>query len=570
MRVILFIYLLSPIVLYSNNPLKPFERLVNKKWTASGSWGDGKKFEQEITFTYSLDSQIVIANTIGFLDEAQTRLGQRNHGIRKFDAQYQQIKFWEFDVFGGITEGEVLIEDDNIIYQYNYDGIQLTDIWEYVDDRTYNFTVGEYQEGEWKTKYLETQFKVVDDMAETTGDYTLVIEGMDWGAAATKVILPLTDSISEVDGDAYEVRVKRSTDCAILSDVEASGSLNVLYAYPSDVRGNRLAKSNHVTLVLYAAPFEPIGSPIKYFFQNPNCNGNVWIDFELSIINKTSHQIWNKESNRIIPLIDDFDLSGSFENGNTKLTYASYTPAMGDGKRPLIIWLHGGGEGGTDPSIPLIANRAANYASEEIQSYFDGAYVLVPQSPTFWMDKGNEIYTRGEVDDIYFKSLMALIEDFVDNNPNIDTDRIYIGGCSNGGYMTLKLLMLRPDYFAAAFPSALALFAENLSEDDIERIKKVPIWLIHSNDDPVTPADKTAIPTYKKLIDAGAPNVHFSLYDHVVDITNQFGGDSFHYNGHFSWIYAHANKCQLDYDGSSVKINDRPVSLMGWLAAQTR
>jgi len=355
---------------------------------------------------------------------------------------------------------------------------------------------------------------------KTDGEYTLVVEGFDWGAAASKVILSLEDSLSTVSGDNFSVFVKRSTSCAELKPAEATGKLKVLYGYVSDEKANRLAKGNHITLVLFVAPFEQINSPLKYFGQNPKCPGNQWIDFQLTILDQNTHQVWNKETNRIIPLIDEFDLTGSFTHNDITLSYADYTPKTTSQKSPLIIWLHGGGEGGTDPSIPLIANRAANYASPEMQAYFSEAYVLVPQSPTFWMDNGKGQYTRGEVNDKYNEPLMVLIEDYVANHPNIDKSRIYIGGCSNGGYMTLKLLLLHPNYFAAGFPSALAYYTKHISDEELQTIRDVPIWFIHSKDDPVTIADETVVPVYKRLIKAGAKNVHFSFFDHVVDITN--------------------------------------------------
>jgi len=404
----------------------------------------------------------------------------------------------------------------------------------------------------------------------TNGVYTLVVEGFDWGAAASKVILSMDDSLSTVNGADFSVLVKRSTPCAELKPAEAAGKLKVLYGYVSDAKANRIPKGNHVTLVFYVAPFEQINSPVKYFGQNPKCPGNQWIDFQLTILNEHTHQIWNKETDRIIPLIDEFDLTRSFTHNDITLPYADYTPKTTNKKSPLIIWLHGGGEGGTDPSIPLIANRAANYAAPEIQAYFGGAYVLVPQSPTFWMDKGDGTYTRGEVNDKYNESLMALIENYVAEHPNIDKERIYLGGCSNGGYMTLKLLLLRPDYFAAAFPSALAYHTKHISKEQLQTIKDIPIWFIHSKDDGTTVAAETVVPVYNRLMKAGAKNVHFSFFDHVVDITNQFGGDNFHYYGHFSWIYSHANKCQLDYDGRPVKVNGQPITLMGWLANQKK
>jgi len=408
------------------------------------------------------------------------------------------------------------------------------------------------------------------DPDSLAGHYTLVVEGFDWGAAASKVILAMNDTVSHALGSDFEVMVDRSTDCAELAPDEVSGPLTVQYAYVSDAHANRVGKGTFVTLVLFAAPFESLNAPVKYFSRNPRCSGNHWIDFNLTIEHTATHQLWNKEVHRSIPLVDDFDISGQFTHEDITLTYAAFAPADIEDKHPLLIWLHGGGEGGTDPTIPLIANRAANYAAPDMQAYFDGAYVLVPQSPTFWMDNGQGEYTRGEVNDMYNESLMALIKNYVAQHPNIDPDRIYVGGCSNGGYMTLKLLLQHPDYFAAAFPSALAYHASNITEQDIERIKHIPIWFIHSKDDPVTVADETVVPVYRMLKKSGAKHVHFSYFDHVVDITNQFGGDQYHHQGHSSWIYSHANKCQLDYDGTPVRIDGQPVTLMGWMSRQRR
>lgn len=410
----------------------------------------------------------------------------------------------------------------------------------------------------------------ISSIQAQTSNYTLVVEGFDWGAAASKVILDLPETISIFHLDDYDVQVERTSHCAPLDPKEASGKLSVLHSYLSDARGNRTTTGEHITIVLHKAPWESLGAPVKYYWNNPKCPGNVWIDFHLNIKNLRTGQVWNNEKDRIVPLIDDFNLNGSYTHDAITLQYADYQPSNIQEKRPLIIWLHGGGEGGTDTSIPLIANRAANYAAPEIQNYFEGAYVLVPQSPTFWMDKGNKEYTRGAVDDIYYESLMELIKKYVSDNPQIDQNRIYLGGCSNGGYMTIKLLLEYPNYFAAGFPVALAYFNEFISDNEVDILKNQSIWFVHSADDPVTQPDITVVPLYHRLIKAGAQDIHLSYYDHVVDITNQYGGDAYRYNGHLSWIYAHTNKCQLDFDGSPVTIDEQPVTLMGWLARRVR
>jgi predicted peptidase len=252
------------------------------------------------------------------------------------------------------------------------------------------------------------------------------------------------------------------------------------------------------------------------------------------------------------------------------MSYASYTPKTRKEKSPLIIWLHGGGEGGVDPTIPLIGNKAANYASEEIQSLFEGAYVLVPQCPGAWMHNSQAVTTHGKENDIYNEGLMALIREYVKSNPKIDASRVYVGGCSNGGYMALKLILLYPDYFAAAYISSLAYQSQYISDQELLKIKKIPIWFVHSKDDPVTVADQTVVPVYKRLMAAGAKNVHFTFYDHVYDVTDFYGGKGYQYNGHWSWVYLHKNLSRTDFDGSPVMVNGKPVSIMEWLAAQKK
>jgi len=402
------------------------------------------------------------------------------------------------------------------------------------------------------------------------GEYTIAVEGYDWGAGVSRAILSLDETVSKATAGAYAVFVKRHTDCSDIPSEQASGERLVLDAYVSDSRGQRSEEGTHVTLVLGVAPQWPVSSPLQYV-RNEKCRGNQWVDYALTVVDKASGRVWNRGVGRISPLVDRFDLSGRFvHDSGVTLSYASYAPATKRPKSPLLIWLHGGGEGGTDPSIPLLANRAASYASDEIQAIFGGAYVLVPQCPGAWMHNRAGEMTHGREDDVYNVPLMALVREFVSSHPGIDPSRVYVGGCSNGGYMTLKLMLLHPDYFAAGFISSLAYQSQYLSDGQIKSIARLPIWLVQSADDKTTPPEETGVPVYKRLKAAGAGNVHFSYYDHVVDITGLFGGDGYHYNGHWSWVYLHANKPRLDFDGSPVTLAGRPVTIMEWLAAQAR
>ena len=401
------------------------------------------------------------------------------------------------------------------------------------------------------------------------GRHTLVVEGYDWGAGVSKVVLGTGAPVSSASARDYTVAVKRRTDCGELPPGQAAGERVVLDAYVSDSKGARGDGGDHVTLVLAVAPGWPLGSPLAYM-RNDKCRGTVWVDYALTVTDKAG-RVWDTPAGRVSPIVDRFDLSGRFTDASGKtLTYASFTPKTSRPKSPLLIWLHGGGEGGSDPAIPLLANRATSYASDRVQAIFEGAYVLVPQTPGAWMHNAAGVMTSGKEDDVYNVPLMALIRDYVSAHPGIDTNRIYVGGCSNGGYMALKLMLQQPDYFAAGFISSLAYQSQYLSDAQIKSIAQLPIWFVHSADDETTRPELTVLPVYERLKAAGASSVHLSYYDHVVDITGFFGGDGYRYNGHWSWIYLHANESRLDRDGSPVTVARRPATVMEWLSAQAR
>lgn len=401
-------------------------------------------------------------------------------------------------------------------------------------------------------------------------NYKVIIAGFDWGPAVHKVVLELDQPLEKAAAADFEIYVKRSADQGEIPETQRAGKRDVIYTYPSDQDGNRKDGGSYLTLVLEVNPTQALGSPIQYM-RVGNRGGNFWINYEMTVIHTSSAQVWNHETGRIMPLVDEFDLTPKFTHEDLTLSYASFKPtASAKEKEPLIIWLHGGGEGGVDPTIPLLGNRAANYAAEEIQVLFGGAHVLVPQAPSFWMESVEGSYTRGDQEDIYHEALFALIEDYVQKNPSIDQDRIYVGGCSNGGYMSLKLILEHPDYFAAGYISALAYHAEYLSEEQLKSIKNVPMWFVHSADDTTTKPEDTVLPLYEQLKGLGAKNVFLSYYEHVTDITGFYGGENYHYPGHWSWIYSHANTARTDFDGSPVMINGKPVTIMEWLAAQKR
>jgi len=401
--------------------------------------------------------------------------------------------------------------------------------------------------------------------------YKTVTEIEDWGAAITKVIVDVGKPIPKdsVTSDTFDVHVSRS-DSRLSAPFLEEGSRNVTKAYVADKNGNPVVQTgNYVVLEMQIGPDISLGSAIHYDWAGSGYNDwneNTYTITQKEAIETTAGSISglvvDTFNGGVRELVDNFS-TGQATYDEITLTYADFSPAKDKGKNPLIIWLHGAGEGGTDPTIAISGNKAANFASDEIQSYFDGAYVLAPQTPTFWMDGFTGF---GDGTSKYQNALISLIKDYVAKNDDIDPNRVYIGGDSNGGYMTMLMIRDYPEYFAAAFPTCEALKDTLITDDEIEKMKNLPIWFIHAKTDDVVPPEQYVVPTYNRLMEAGAEDVHLSLFDNVVDTSGLYknaNGTPYEYHGHWSWIYVYNNDVEKNIDGKT-------VTLMEWLASKSK
>ena len=221
-----------------------------------------------------------------------------------------------------------------------------------------------------------------------------------------------------------------------------------------------------------------------------------------------------------------------------------------DGKKhPLIIWFHGNGEGGYKDYQNNVSQKLANrgavaFAEDKVQKIFGGAYVVAPQADDTWYNN----YSKG-----YIKSVKAMIDEFVSEN-NIDKNRIYIFGASAGGYMSFRMMIEYPDYFAAFSTSTAALDKAATSggvattTQDLMKIRNKPLWMVHAQNDPTISYENTSKRVYDVLSKYGAI---LSSYPNV-----KIGETE--YNGHWSWIYSLRN----------MPVNDKGEHLFEWMARQ--
>lgn len=417
-------------------------------------------------------------------------------------------------------------------------------------------------------------------LAEGTleGAQTAVIEGFDWGPGVTKTVLCFLQAIDPagVNKDTFTVKEsKQGIDWTTFSVGVMEADRVILDAYPSDEKGNKAAEASaYVTIEMAVSP--DMGSPYFYDFMGTQQN-RLADPYDLIValaegasLTAADGTVYDAVSiapvdiaAAYVPQLEKVDLTGKFTGADGKtISFASYEPADGE-KHPLVIWLHGAGEGGADPSVVLLGNKVTALVGEAFQADMGGAYVLTPQTESFWLVYDEEDpSTWGAnpgVRSIYNDTVMELIKDYVANHPGVDADRIYVGGCSNGGYFTMALALENPDFFAAAFPICEAYLDEGITDEQLEGIKNLPIWFIYSEDDTTVDPTRYEAPTIARLQAIGA-DVHTSIYEHVVDTSGLYKdaeGNPYTYMGHWSWLYFFNNQCE-----------ENGVNMWQWLAQQ--
>lgn len=192
------------------------------------------------------------------------------------------------------------------------------------------------------------------------------------------------------------------------------------------------------------------------------------------------------------------------EHGGFALPYQLFVPAAtAPGGLPLVIWLHGSGEAGSDNAKQLTTPATVGprrHASPEIQARFPHL-VLAPQTPgpIRWASTGIPAY---DLDQTPITPSMAALIDLLPRlvaERRVDAGRIYACGLSRGGQGVWNLALQCPDWFAAIVP-----MCGSSSPRHAGRIAHLAVWAWHGVADTVTPVEVTRS-MVGALRDAGMP-----------------------------------------------------------------
>ena len=214
--------------------------------------------------------------------------------------------------------------------------------------------------------------------------------------------------------------------------------------------------------------------------------------------------------------ISDFTVEGldrfvpKHENG---VLYRLYEPA-GKGARPLLLFLHGGGESGSDNLMQMVGTVGALRLAER----YPDLYVMAPQAPA-----PKELPQRPLRQSFagtreqpgtgwhreYLAGICGIIRTMIAEG-KVDPDRIFVTGMSMGGAGTIRMLSVGSGLFAAAAPICPSMMPETFHI--LKSLTDTKLWVSAAYVDHTIYRHKYIVDAILALRDAGNRNARLTIF----------------------------------------------------------
>lgn len=222
-----------------------------------------------------------------------------------------------------------------------------------------------------------------------------------------------------------------------------------------------------------------------------------------------------------------------------QLSYRLLTPqSLEQGQEyPLVIFLHGAGERGSDNEKQL-AHGSGIFQNPLNRDNFP-CYAIFPQCPedSFWIQRHRprkpgaeeEITPPKQAD--HMQTIAELIAQYTAMQ-SIDSKRVYIIGLSMGAMAIYEITARFPELFAAAVPIC--------GRTDAQRMvaaKDISFWIFHGDNDDVVPVEGSR-DVYRVLRDAGTQELRYTEF---AGCNHGSWNMAFNYPGLFEWLFAQSH-----------------------------
>lgn len=199
-------------------------------------------------------------------------------------------------------------------------------------------------------------------------------------------------------------------------------------------------------------------------------------------------------------------------------------------KYPLVIFLHGAGERGSDNKLQLLY-FPTQMAQPEWRKKFP-CFVLAPQcrNDRKWVEvdwSNPNDPTMPESPSSQLQTVMVMIEKTLAEQ-QVDPSRVYLTGLSMGGFGSFDLAIRKPDWFAAVAPICGAADPKKVGS-----IKELPIWIIHGDQDTVVSVERSRSAVTALRLAGGKP-----IYQELAGVAhNSWTPGYLDQNGVIPWMF---------------------------------
>ena len=205
----------------------------------------------------------------------------------------------------------------------------------------------------------------------------------------------------------------------------------------------------------------------------------------------------------------------------TVLPYRMYVPSAQAPEEGFSVYLHLHGEEGRGNDNLAQTTSGMELVNQIIEEKGEEAIVLVPQCAqgAWWVDVplAQGVYSINQVAQTkYAGAVMELLEE-MKTSYSVNTNQLYLGGHSMGGYGVWDLLARYPHTFAAAIP-----VCGGADINKAQSMKQVAIRAYHSADDGVVPVFGTR-----------------NMVDSLKELNGNISYEEFTDKGHEIWVEAY-------------------------------
>ena len=164
---------------------------------------------------------------------------------------------------------------------------------------------------------------------------------------------------------------------------------------------------------------------------------------------------------------------------------------------PLLVWLHGKGESGSNNESQLqYLNLALADARDHGQERF---FILAVQCPS------QEVGWSGGM----LTAMHEILQKTMRQYP-VDPDRVCLSGVSSGGSGCWEMAVRYPEVFAAVAPMA----SGGGDASQAGRLSSIPIWAFHDHDDHGT--SREGVENMVAAVQQAGGNVHLTFTWHAI------------------------------------------------------